>query len=201
MRAKLEEVRIDGRIAYCVSRNGESIWKAIITTSHRGTKTNIVVSKNEQELYYIRDTRRPYSYNIYTPDGEQVGRLFRRIERWFVGPTYYVIELHGKQYSMYCVGLGKQGRKFPIFNENEEQVCLLEKGVVVRNALDVYDLFSIDDDSAFIGMLFGIVFDWREHRRDNRPRESVIVSAKIVFTTNESVKAKYNPTFQDTCPP
>lgn len=108
---------------------------------------------------------------------------------------YYSMSLCGREYSMYKIGLGKAGMKYPIYN-NARQIALLEKDVTVYNNLDTYHATTLDTNVGLVTFLFCLYLDMREF--SNRGRIVCnSVEKSYCYTTKRQLKAMYNPNFKE----
>lgn len=74
------------------------------------------------------------------------------------GSKTYAIQWKERRFTAYVVGLGKQGIKLPIF-EDERQVALIEKGGVVFDMLDAYELYTTEDALFEMAVLTALYYD------------------------------------------
>lgn len=213
MRAQLVQTYSGCSAAYQVFHSGELVYEAATTPSP--VRLKAVLRQNGRDLYSIyggdwlykrnesqvRDQgrRQLHICEVRSPQEEAVGRICYELGGWGRPPLYRV-DLGGRRWTVYQVGLGRQGLKFPVYDEGERQIALLEKGVVVKDNLDSYDLFALDQTGILVSTLFGIYYDWKEfsNRGEYACRKT---SATLVFTLKKSVKERYDPGFRDTCPP
>jgi hypothetical protein len=136
----------------------------------------------------------PYSILL---DGEVCGIIGIKVSKGgiFSKFDYFAMNYLGKQYSMYEIGLGKEGIKYPVFC-GERQVALLEKDTVVYDNLDIYHAFAVDEVAGEIGTIFALYLDARSYA--NRGK-IVKASVEHVYyrTINKKLLATYHPEFKD----
>jgi len=128
--------------------------------------------------------------------GQAVGSICVRIsEGNFLSRfDYYVMELSGREYAMYPVGLGKEGMKYPVYSGNT-QIALLEKDTVVRDHLDIYHVSALDETAGLVSFLFGLYLDMREFA--NRGEVAYASYEKSVcYTAKKRLREKYDPGFK-----
>ena len=135
-------------------------------------------------------------YKLTDAMGNEYGKIREiRVKTGFLSYYDYTeLSLDGQgEYEMYEIGLGKEGMKFPIYRGNI-QIAQLEKGTVVRNNLDEYDIYAKDEQAARIGWLLCLYKDITEYA--NRG-EIVYKSAEVSYTRtmNKALLSKYDPSF------
>lgn len=95
-----------------------------------------------------------------------------------------------KEYNLYSIGLGEKG--VCSLYCNEEQIAQIEKDGIVYNDLHNYDIYSIDENSAFIAVLMSC---YMYVMACYKPGVKVTESVKKNYskTTNKELISKYNP--------
>lgn len=95
-----------------------------------------------------------------------------------------------KEYNLYSVGLGERG--VSSLYSNEEQIAQIEKDGIVYNDLHNYDIYSIDDNSAFVAVLMSC---YMYVMACYKPAVKVTESVKKNYskTTNKELISKYDP--------
>lgn len=167
----------------------------------RGEEYVMVYSPEQQAkgLFKSRKSKVGGSYQL-TRDGQDVGSLcikddeggiFNRFE-------YYSMILDGHEYSMYTIGLGPAGMKFPIY-DGDTQLAVIEKDVDVYNHKDVYTVYAQDSDFSRIAFLFCIYMDMYEFT-NSRQTSSADHEQSVQITTNKKLKEKYDPEFKHHVP-
>lgn len=109
--------------------------------------------------------------------------------------SYTEINFNNETYSMYCIGMGKEGLKYPIY-KGDTQIALMEKENKVTNNLDEYVIYMQDDNYLDVALLIALYVDTRFAA--NRA-ESVSNSVQMTYsiTTNKELKSKYNPDYKN----
>lgn len=131
-------------------------------------------------------------------NGEKTGEICIKISEGniFSRYDYFFLELDGRTYEMYPIGMGKEGMKYPIY-EDETQVALIEKGTVVRNHLDIYQITVAQEGAILAAYFLCLYLDMREFA--NRGRiDSNAYEKSYCYTTKKALKEKYNPAFKET---
>lgn len=134
-------------------------------------------------------------FEIYNGYGEQCGLIFQKETGGFFLSRYpyYEMQLNNLVYTLYAVGMGKEGMKFPIYRE-EKQVALIEKSYEVHNNLDQYRSYALTTDDNMAACLLCLYIDSLMYsNRGQVVQSSVQKTYKI--TTNKELKSKYNPDF------
>jgi len=116
------------------------------------------------------------------------GNIFKRYE-------YFEIDFYGTRYQLYLVPLGKLGHKYPIYKD-DVQVSLIEKGNVVYNNMDEYQIYAKEFDTIEISMLLCLYLDLMVYGS-----LGVVVTKGFTksysLTTLKALKDKYDPLFKD----
>ena len=157
------------------------------------------LSFSPSEVYNNRKRQRREErikpFSIYTADGENIGNLYGKRTKKFNGYLYYELNIYDNLYRIYEIGLGKEGIKI-VIEKDGEQVALIEKGTVVRNFNDTYDLYIKGDKGALPVILFTVYYD--NIRFGNRGVVGRNIKEVYYFySTNKELKAKYNPNFKN----
>lgn len=107
---------------------------------------------------------------------------------------FFFMNLCGRSYCLYQIGLGKEGMKYPIY-EGESQIALIEKNTTVHNRLDMYCVSALDSNAGLVSFLFCLYLDMKEF--SNRGEVSFASVEKTYrYTTKKRLKAKYDPNFK-----
>lgn len=109
---------------------------------------------------------------------------------YFSGSMTYTIEWAGRKFTMYDVGLGSQGIKLPIY-EGERQVALVEKQGVVRDMLDSYEVYTIEDGLFPMIVLAALYYD-RENFSDRGKQAAASTRSTTTFSLSDKQLAKYD---------
>lgn len=134
-------------------------------------------------------------YIIYSYNNESAGYVYQTEVKLglFKGYSLRKMDFGGRSLELYCVGMGKDGYKFPIY-EGEKQIAEIDKGCVVYNELHEYRLYAVDEASAMISaMLCAYLYVSGPYTPGEKVTRSVVKSSTV--TTNKLLKAKYNPDF------
>lgn len=106
---------------------------------------------------------------------------------------YYMLIYEGETYSMYRVGLGNEGIKFPIYC-GDRQVAQIEKDNVVHDNLDVFHVYAMGDRASKVALMMGLYLDaYGYANRGEIVKKSVAVHYERTF--NKKLIEKYDPTF------
>lgn len=158
---------------------------------------DMIYQPKEQAKSWIKQSNErldmPYSL---LKNGERCGQIGIRTSKgnFLTRFEYYGLTADGKEYEMYMVGLGKEGIKYPIYCQ-AQQIALIEKSPVVRNQLDVYQVYACDERAAEVAAVFGLYLDASIFA--NRGQiVSTSVEKTFYLTTNRRLKATYDSTFK-----
>lgn len=136
-------------------------------------------------------------YKIVDSNSELCGSICYRMSDGFflLRYSYYELSMNNRTYDIYAVGMGKDGMKYPVYL-NGRQVALVEKDCLVRNNLDNYTIYAVDESSNWIAWIFCSYLDMISYA--NRGKVAV-KSTKVNYTitTNKELKNKYNPEFKN----
>lgn len=131
------------------------------------------------------------SYNIIQNDNI-VGEVYQTEHKKNIFSKYDYIKCfyNQKEYNLYSVGLGERG-VCSLYCE-EEQIAQIEKDGIVYNDLHDYDIYSIDENNAFIAVLMSC---YMYVIACYKPGVKVTESVKKNYskTTNKDLISKYNP--------
>lgn len=109
---------------------------------------------------------------------------------------YECLELtSGQTYEMYEIGLGKNGIVYPIYRDGVV-VAEIDKGCVVYDNLDVYTIYSIDEEAQKNAILFCLITDANSFANRGEIVKSS-VSKVYMKTINKKLCAKYDPDFKE----
>jgi len=134
------------------------------------------------EKYEITNANNEVIGQIYNKTTD--GNIFKRFEYFY-----------GTKYQLYLVALGKEGDKYPIYKDNV-QVSLIEKGNVVYNNLDEYQIYAKDFDTIEMSILFCLYLDLMEYDHLGEVVKDY-VSKSYTLTFLKELKSKYDPSFKD----
>lgn len=141
------------------------------------------------------DVARPFRPYIIDENGIQNGVVY---QTKFNGGLFKKFDYHqmkksGITYDLFPIGLGKDGSKSPIYQDNA-QIAQIEKDCIVYNDLHTYKIFAKDEFSSEIAVLFAI---YMYINAGYRAGEKAITSTvKVVTkTTNKLLLEKYNSDF------
>lgn len=136
---------------------------------------------------------------IIKRNDERIGTLYRRSSEGFflTRYNYDCLEVQDGTYTMFEVGLGKDGIAYPIFF-NDVLVAEIDKGCVVHNNLDLYTVYAVNEESLKMAIVLCTYLDAAEFAHRG---EMVKSSAEMLCykTTNKSLFSKYNPDFKSKC--
>lgn len=136
---------------------------------------------------------RPYDIQV---DKRMVGSVAQIDKKTglFSRYQYHEIQFEGRAYQLYTVGLGKEGAASCLYL-GQEQIAQIDKEATVRNDLHHFEIFAVDENSAFISALLCC---YKYVRGCYRPGEKITesVASYTTVTTNKMLKAMYNPNFK-----
>ena len=213
MRAQLQQTHSGPGAVYRVMRGGEELYHAV--TQPHPLQIRACISQNGQARFRLAGgdllfrkqhpslekagERRNYTCEIRNAQDEAVGSICHVLPKGLRDAPYDRIELFGREWIVYQVGLGSQGLKFPVY-EDGRQIALLEKQPVAFNNLDVYELYALEQEGILLAALFGVYYDWKAFAKTGE-YNSRNASATVVLTLRKSVKNKYDPSFKERCAP
>lgn len=127
----------------------------------------------------------------------RIGRIYQRFSEGGILKryAYVMMELGGRDFSIYEVGLGKDGMRYPIY-DGETQVALIEKDAFVQDNLDAYRALAADYRAAPAAALLALYQDMRRFANRGEVRHTAW-QTKCMLTTNESLKSKHDPGFRE----
>lgn len=146
----------------------------------------------------IRRRREYLGYGILDENGRVAGYICQKREgRFFGGYAYYIVSFGKCVYHVYCVPMGKEGLKYPMYfcaPDREVQVGLMEKPCAVDDMLDVYNFRVREHAHVLPLVLYALCVDILYHGNQGRiPAKSREASYKVTF--NKRLKAKYHTFF------
>ena len=151
-------------------------------------------STNLGNMFKSRTSRELIPFDVYDAYGALCGKLCKKRQGSSRKYFTYELELYGRLYVMYEVGLGEQGIKLPIYH-GPYQIALGEKDPVTYDNKDGY-LLSFDSDLSFwVAVLLSLHYD---HDRYGNYGEVSMGSQKtrIIYSINNEVKSKYDPSWK-----
>lgn len=125
--------------------------------------------------------------------GNSVGRIYLVRDKGLFKQEYCIVELSGTRCYVYMVGLGKQGDKSPIYC-NESQIAEVDKGCIVHDNLDEYEMYAINENAMTIALLFSVYWDLLRYRNSGEFTYKK-VSVRYNYTLDRAYKEKYTPDF------
>lgn len=132
-------------------------------------------------------------FQLLNEHGETVGHIYVKRTGAFFGYRYFNFLYLGLPYTIYEVGLGKQGIKIPIYH-NQHQIALIEKDPVVYDNKDVYSIISTDAFAQRLAVVFAIYYDFV--RFGNHGQYAYhSKKAQHLHSMNKTIKSKYDPAF------
>lgn len=131
-----------------------------------------------------------------TQEGRHVGDICIKLSEGGLLSRYeyYSLTFGVDAYQLYAVGMGNEGMKYPIY-AGDVQIALIEKDTEVRDHLDVYHAYAVDNQAAMVAFLFGLYLDMREFANRGQV-SSASYEKSISITINKALKAKYDPSFK-----
>ncbi len=110
------------------------------------------------------------------------------------GYLYYELMFDGTVFTAYEVGKGKDGLFLTIFN-NEEQICLIEKDISVKDYEGFYSIY-LKEEAVLIPMIL-INMWYHALRWSHEKRYSSTQHNGTYNTTNKFLNSTYNPNFKN----
>ena len=136
---------------------------------------------------------RPYEISV---DGRLAGSVSQIDVKTGLlsGHQYHQLQLEGRSYQLYAVGLGKQGGVCSLYCDGS-QLAEIDTEATVYNELFRFETFAVDTDSAFVSILLCC---YMYMLGCYRPGEAVSssVRTRVTVTTNKDLLAKYDPNFK-----
>lgn len=155
---------------YTVQENGATLYEIRSNYIDKNILMPIQITSagNETEIFSLhrnipRGLRKGEQCNVmdfYAGD-EKLGSVWQNVVR-IHGLVTYTVQWQERLFTVYPVALGRQGFKLPVY-EHDTQVALVEKGNVVLHLLDVYELYTQEDDLLSMVVLFACFYDRKEH--------------------------------------
>lgn len=142
-------------------------------------------------------TMRQHLPYAISKDGKNYGKMYAADSSGniFTRFGYVCLELPDNTlFSMYTIGLGKDGIVYPIYR-GDKLVAEIDKGCVVYNNLDAYSIFADDEEACMVSVLFCIYLDANSFANRGEIVKSG-VSKVYLETTNKRLIAKYDPAFK-----
>lgn len=192
-------------VRYQVERDGAILWEAELRRSIG--RQSILLTRDGGTVYSMHSGGRPgrkaqsrrqiRPYGVAGPDGTPAGSIGLTRDGGFWKPCYYHLELNGREWSLYEVGLGKEGIKLPVW-EGERQAALLEKDAVVRDNLDRYQLYAASERDLLPAVLLGLFYDCKQFE-DRGERVVQGKSVTYLYTFSRATRERYDPAFRARC--
>lgn len=131
-------------------------------------------------------------YDIIDSSNRIRGNIRRKISKnKFFGYYFFEMSFDNEIFTMYEVGLGKEGIKLPIYN-GSNQFALIEKEIETINNNDRYTIHSHLGSELTIATLFTLYYDYLRFGHHGEFSSSSKKSFYL-FSTNKELKSKYNP--------
>ena len=140
-------------------------------------------------------------FYIWDSNDESVGYVSGKLTKsfWGGGYWYYEYDFCGCRYLVYAIGMGREGIKIPIYdcNQDERQVALIEKDVVVRDNKDVYSIHAPTHEALEVAAVFNLYYDFVTFGNRNK---LVHKMKKVEYIHSPKVlKSKYDAEFKLKC--
>jgi hypothetical protein len=172
----------------------------IVATFHRGDqlKYKLVFDRDERMRNMFKIDKSTFISNpfyVMNSNDESIGYICgkRKKSFWSGGYWYYEYLFCGRQYLTYSIGMGKEGYKVPIY-ENERQIALIEKDVVTYDNKSTYNVYVLTDEMLEMVLLFNLYYDFTRFGNRNR---LVYKTKKVEYIHSPKVlKTKYDPNFK-----
>lgn len=182
------EILQDNNIVGNVSLKGELVTNeaCLVGTLYGKTFELNCVSK-----FFAGSNEKFRPYNILE-NNDVVGEIYQTEfkKNIFSKYEYDKCIYNQKEYNLYSVGLGE--KIVDMLYQDNIQIAQIEKEGTIYNDLHVYDIYSINEDSAFIAVLFSC---YMYVIACYKAGEKVVQSVKKTYnkTLNKELIAKYNP--------
>lgn len=162
--------------------------EANITLNILGRQSELIFNRKIQ----CKQMFRPY---CVIECGFEVGKVFMAAKKisFFKRYDFRQLNYSDSVFLMYAVGLGKEGYKFPIYNENE-QIAQIEKGCVVYNDLHNYKVY-IKDEDCLNAVIYLCAYNYVTGPYEPGKKTISGKETTVYITTNKLIKEKYNPEF------
>lgn len=147
---------------------------------------------------YRKGTWRTAPCDIADGTGKKIGSIVKVRQGTFFSSNYYTeLQLDGHILQIYEVGLGKEGMKYPIYDGNS-QLAQVEKSPVVRDNLDEYTIYSLDEFGELAALVFSLFLDFNNYRNAGEYAKGKR-SLQYVYTRRKEILDKYDPDFRSRC--
>lgn len=209
MIALLRQIRSGSNASYVLERDGQTRCTAEVPFSIAAPE--ITLFRREEPWLKItpnlgdsvkkmvrNGSWRTVPCDITDANGAQIGTLAKIREGTFLSSNYYTeLRIGGRVLQIYEVGLGKEGMRYPVY-EDGVQLSQVEKEPVVLDNLDAYSLCSLDDFGELAALLFALFLDFHSYRNAGE-RTRGKKSFQYVYTRRKEILSKYDPDFRSRC--
>lgn len=188
---------------YELREGNEIVGKTTIPLSFKRQINSSLANKNYKlQFSFTQDTLNWFNYSknmrllpfqIYDETNMLVGSVCERRARRFFGYSYFELIYKGKSYYFYEIGLGKEGLKIPMYNDEDSQVGLIEKDSVFYDNKRTYTIHTLNRHYQMLAYFFSVYFNNAFYSSNE-----VVVKSKHVeysYTFSKELKSKYNPNF------
>ena len=185
------------QIMYGDTKVGEMSFQAQMVAftgqTWNGYVFNRAVSMNS--VYCLKEkTFRPFTINI---DGAPCGQVYqtRYKESGMFKPWvyYHHVDINGLTADIFSVGCGETVNSSVYMNG--EQKAHVERSLTVYNDLHAFDVYALDDNSAFLTVLLCLyTYSLALFKPGEKPIKSVHKGYHV--TTEKAELAKYDPEFK-----
>lgn len=109
------------------------------------------------------------------------------------GYNSIAMQLYGKEYQSYKIGFGREGIYCPVFL-GRQQIAQINKSAVVKDNLDEYTIYAVDEKALLPSVMFTIYIDGIYYANRGMYVESA-TTIKCEYCLNEDVLSHYDPNF------
>lgn len=202
----IESVILDGQDRVGTSLLGESwLQGSAFLYSLYGEQFSLECSANAQDVRskYLPKNPRP-EYDIYFASRQGYPFCAIGVAKtdgpWFKQYSYYTANASDGCYTMYEIGLGKQGLRYPIFRDGIQVAVICKRGQDFDN-LDTYEIIATSDRAVIMAVTLSMYLDADSFLRGGHVfkhthYEGSYTTKTYYLTTNAGIMAHYNPDFE-----
>ena len=195
-RATVQQIKSGVNAAdYIISEAGETVYEVASNYISKELMTPLHMRGSDGDYSF----RRNIAQGVASIKQYEVMDLYKGEEKqgyicgnavFFSGSRTYTIEWAGRTFTMYDVGLGSQGIKLPIY-EDERQVALVEKHAFVRNMSDSYEIYAMEDALLPFAALAALYYD-RDCFSNKGKQTAASVQNCASFSLDDQQLAQYD---------
>lgn len=203
MICRVIQQRAGSRLEWLVEQDGTALCKAVAPFERGRFNIHVEFANGEKYRMYFNPSDKQYGasmtarFSFKLLQDEQLISLVnapnKMLKGWFKSYQYRVVNFKGTPYYLYEVGFGYKGLYLCIYRE-EELIAVVQKDLVVRNFLDTYTIYGLDEKDLPMMMPLLLHYDTMA----NGDITQMAVSSVKVTTRNTiqpELIAKYDPEF------